>query len=213
MTVLPDYLSAAGSLLLAARVAAARAVHAEAHTAEFIDLYQAIERAGRRRITEQLGLEGEAAQVALAGIVAGHAVHTRLLFDGEDELADLVQGCTPALWSADLHVRLQAARDLARHQQQPRLDGLARLLRRAPGDELVAASGQLARQIIRDGDTGLDDAWYAVFGTYLLVAGRAVRPAATAMVRAGRTKTYVAGTAGISRSTLDAWLAAGATTE
>lgn len=73
----------------------------------------------------------------------------------------------------------------------------------------MAASGKLARTVIHAGGAGLGEAWFATFGTYVLAAGRLVRPAATNMVRAGRGRQHVAARAGISRTTLNGWLTAG----
>lgn len=106
-------------------------------------------------------------------------------------------------------MRLDAARRIAPlADTTPGLTELGTLLRRAPGKELIAASGKLARVVIRDGGAGLGEAWFACLGTYVLAAGRLIRPAATNMVRAGRAPTYVAADAGRSRTTLNKWLAA-----
>ena len=211
MTVNPAYDQAADALLASARVAAIRPIAGDEEVEHFAE---SIEWAGRRRVRAALGADAPHDRVLLAGILAAHVVHERLACGAMDDEAAVVASCLNTLWSADLSDRLAAARELAilHDIQTPGLRELGVMLRRAPGPELVAASGQLARAVITEGGAGLAEAWHAMFGTYVLVANRMVRPAATSMVRSGRQKSYVATRAGISRTTLDSWLSAGSST-
>lgn len=210
--MLDQYLRAADTLLLAGRMAAAKMVHVEFLTDDLIDLYESVERTARRRLWNQLDVDGgDEALVSLGGLMAAHTLHAQLQLDGDNDLAELVGEHLPVLWNGDLTQRLAAARALASWQDAaPGMRELATMLRREPGQLLVNASGQLVRRVVATGSVaGVGEAWYGVFGTYLLVAGRAVRPAATNMVRTGREKKGVAARAGISRTTLDSWLGAG----
>lgn len=162
----------------------------------------------------------------LAGIVAAHIVQSRLR-DRAADLAGVVADTLPVLWDPDLHARLAAVRplmaltredaDLAASERavvadmRGVLDDLAVLLRRARGSELVAASGHLARAVVDAMTTYRQHTgvgWYGALGDRLLVPREVLAAAAVGLVDAGRPKIAVAGLAGISRSTLDAWLSA-----
>ena len=174
-------------------------------------LYEAIEALTVDQVHARLHVRnGASARVMLAGIVAAHALHRRLVA-ADDEHAEIVGEALRGLWLDDLSRRLDAQRylpDAASGYQAQARRALATLLRRSPGDgQAVAAAGQLARHVIRDGAPGLRHAWYAVHGEYLLAVRPVERIAAIELMRTGGrgVKAGLHRLSGISRVTLDDW--------
>lgn len=200
--VMPEYARAADTIRLAARQEAVKVVDDSGDTA-FDGLYLAVERLALARVRAQLDENAERARVHFSGILGAHAVIARLDFAPEDARAVLAP-----LWDSAVPARLEARRHLDLIAEPGGLtDGVRKLLTVSGTGHQTAAAGQLARDVVRSGPDGYARAWYGVCGTYLLLARRAARPAATSMVRAGAEKLYVARRGGLSRTTLDAWLA------
>jgi len=143
--------------------------------------------------------------IIVGAILAAGPVHARLA-DTDPDAADIVAEIGRRALDELLAARLAAARTLVLAGDDPEVSDLATLLRRARGPELVAAAGRLAQRVARRGGASAR-AWFGAFGAEVLVGRRAERAAAVGLVLGGMQKQQVARLGGISRTTLDKWLA------
>lgn len=218
------YQEPANTLLLAGRLAATKATAEDLVGDPRIDaIYEAAQHAALGRLgAGPLAIsEWSDRRVVAAAILATHAVHLVVREQSDEDLADLVLGAVRAI-RRDLSERLGRARDVETAARMVRadavvssevggaLDDIASLLRRN-GSEYVAAAGHLVRRVgknPRPYQEHLGTAWYAVCGRFLLLPRDVARAAAVALVTAKAEKSEVARLGGISRTTLNEWLAA-----
>lgn len=204
-----EYVQTAEALVMSARMDAVHSVGGDHDRLQKI--YTDAEWTVRHWVRVRFDLDTDSALVVTSGILAAHLLQSRLRNIDEFDAADMVADALPALRTTDLHVRLERHREVRRLADATDMTPTRELatLLRTTGSQMVAASGHLTRTVIRaypDYRPGASLAWHASFGEPLLLPREVTRAVALGMVDAGRPKREIASLAGVSRTTLDAWL-------